>query len=175
MKKRYALLGSCSLFLVLFFQNCGKPPASSENGTSAGVVGSTQQYNKFSVDSFTTVSVWDFMRNRYLDVDLKTGKVTAFEEAGQVTGESFQLSAEKLASLGEILTGAEVCEPIVNPADLEGRACNMAYRYPYVALVDKSDEVRLGEKTSSCDVPIDLCGDKAASLKSWSTSLVEGL
>lgn len=172
MKKKYSVLGALGFFLVLFFQNCGKAP-NSDGGFPAGV--SAQQYNKYTAEGFSTLSMWDYVRNRFLDLNLETGEVIAFEEAGDVRGESFQLSAEKLSEVKAILQGAEICEPVINPEDREGRLCAMAYRYPYAVFMEQGEEVRLGEKADSCDIPIDLCGEKATQLQSWTKSYVESL
>lgn len=173
--KKYTGIGVASFFLVLFFQNCGKPPASSDTSPQTGITSANQQYNKYAVEGYSTLSLWDYIQNRYLDLDLKTGQIVAFEEAGQVRGDTYQLAADKLTEVQGILKNSEICEPVINPADLEGRVCTMAYRYPYAVLSDKGDEVRLGEKADGCDVPIDLCGAQAANLQTWTRSVVESL
>jgi hypothetical protein len=106
---------------------------------------------------------------------MSTGQMTAFEEAGQVQGETYQLSSEKLSELQSIMQGSEVCEPILEAAHFEGRVCTMAYRYPYAVLFEKGLEIRLGEKNDGCDVAVDLCGAKADKLKAWTKSVVESL
>jgi hypothetical protein len=173
--KKYTMMGVASFFLVVFFQNCGKPPATTDSTSQVGVTTSNQQYNKYSAEGFSTLSLWDYLQNRYLDLNLKTGQMVAFEEGGQVAGQTYQLPADKLAEVQNLLKEAQVCEPVINPAELEGRVCTMAYRYPYAVLVEKGEEIRLGEKTDGCDVPVDLCGDQASQLQSWTRSVVEHL
>ena len=173
--KKYSILGMWCFVLVLFFQNCGKPPGVSESESAIGVVSSAQQYNKYSLVGFPTLSIWDYQKFRYLDLDLASGQMIAFEQNGQVRGETYQLPEAKLTEVRSLLEGAEVCEPLVNLEDREGRVCSMAYRYPYAILADKGEEIRLGEKTDGCDVPVDLCGDRATQLQSWSRSVIEAL
>jgi hypothetical protein len=176
--KKYSAFGAAIFCLVLLFQNCGKAPSVTlDNGTTTntGVSSGAQIYNKFSAESFSTLSLWDFVRNRYLDLDIKTGQVAAFEEAGQVRGESFTLPPERMTELHGILAGAEVCEPVVDDAVLKDQVCTMAYRYPYATLVERGEEVKLGEKTDGCDIPVDLCDSKAEQLQKWTRSVVEAL
>lgn len=172
--KKYTVLVVFTFFLVLLFQNCGKVPSKGDSKSTSGI-SSNQQYNKYSAEGFTTLSLWDYLHNRFLDLNLNTGEIIAFEEAGNIRGETFQLSTEQLAQVKGILQGAEICEPIINIQDLEGRICTMAYRYPYSVLMSQGEEVRLGEKTDGCDVPVDLCGEKADQLQSLTQSIVESL
>ncbi len=173
--KKYTMLGISGFFLIFFFQNCGAPPATTDSPHSAGVISSNQQFNKYAVDDFPVLSMWDYKQLRYLDLDLSTGQMVAYEENGQTRGDSFQLPAEKLSELKTLLQSAEVCEPIVNLEERANRMCTMAYTYPYAILSDKAGEIRLGEKTDGCDVPVDLCGEKAAQLLTFTQSIVESL
>lgn len=172
--RKYTVLGSLALFLVMFFQNCGKPVSNSSQEL-AGISPSNQQYNKYAVEAPQTLSLWDYLHARFLDIDLATGQMVAYERGGQDRGETFQVPADKMTALRAIMSGAEICEPIFNEKDTEGRVCTMEYRYPYATLSGQGDEVRLGEKTNGCDVPTDLCGEKAQQLKDWSKSLIESL
>lgn len=173
--KKYSVIAVTGFFLVLFFQNCGAPPANMDAETQAGLSPSGQQYNKYSVQEFPTLSLWDFNHNRFLDLDLQSGQMVAYEQGGQVRGETFQLRPQQIEELQSILDSAEICEPIIDPQDREGRMCSMAYRYPYAILLAQGEEVRLGEKADSCDLPVDLCGDKAKILQGWVTKTVNSL
>lgn len=174
--KKYSVLAVTGFFMIIFFQNCGKPPATIEmEQPQAGIVSSNQQFNKYSVQEFSVLSLWDFHHNRFLDLNLESGQMIAYEQGGQVRGETFQLPSEKMVELDSILNSAEVCEPVINPQDREDRMCSMAYRYPYAILMDQGQEIRLGEKADSCDVPADICGDKAKQLQSWVAGVVNSL
>jgi hypothetical protein len=177
MKKKYALLSSLAIFMIIFFQNCGKPQQLSNqvSDSTVGVISANQQFNKYSTEGFSSISLWDFKHYRFLDLNMKTGRMVAFEEAGQVRGETYQLPAEKIAELQVIMQDSEICEPIVKSEDFEGRMCTMAYRYPYAILFEQGEEVRLGEKTDGCDVPVNLCGQKAEQLEVWTKSVVQAL
>jgi len=173
--KKYTVLVSLGLFMVMFFQNCGKPPTAGTAQELAGVTPSNQQYNKYAVGSPESLSLWDFIHARFLDLDLATGKMVAFEQGGQVRGESYQVPPEKMTELRSILSGAEICEPIISDKASEDQMCTMIYRYPYATMIGHGDEVRLGEVTNGCDLPTDLCAEKAAQLQTWSKALVESL
>lgn len=176
MKTKYKVLVIPAFFMILFFQNCGKAPIPQGDALHTGVVeANAPQYNKYSVDGYKTLSLWDVNTHRFLDLNLQTGEILAFEEAGQTTGSRYQLTEAQMTELRSILNSAEICEPIVKPEDLEGRVCTMQYHYPYATLMDQGEEVRLGEKTSGCDIPVDLCGTKAKDLKDWAVSTVSSL
>jgi hypothetical protein len=172
--RKYTVLGSLALFMIIFFQNCGKPPADSASQELAGVT-RNQQYSKYSVGNFQTLSMWDFIHARFLDLDMASGKISAFDPGGNPTGQSYQLSAEQSSKLQSILSGAEVCLPVPEDKASEDQMCTMVYRYPYATMIGQGQEVRLGEETNGCDAPVDLCGDKAKQLQAWSKSLVESL
>jgi hypothetical protein len=163
------------VLMIASFQNCGKVQQSDISSTDQSAKDKAQtQYNKFSIDGYNILSIWDYKRLQYLDIDLKTGIIKVFAEAGQVPGPSMQLNSDELALVKSILNQGEVCEPVVQlPA--EGQVCSMLYRYPYAILVDKGDEIRLGEMTSGCDVPVDLCEQKSSQLRDWSSRIVEHL
>lgn len=173
--KKYSLLGLFSLLLVLTFQNCGQAPNAWDTKSASAATPSNQQYNKYAVEGYSTLSLYDMVNHRFLDLNLSTGQVVAFEEAGQIRGETYQISDDKLAEVNSILSGAEICEPVIDPSELENRMCTMEYGYPYSILSDKADEVRLGERANGCDIPVDLCGDKAKQLRASVKSIVESL
>ncbi len=177
--KKYTILGSLGLFLLIFFQNCGKPPSADSSAEMAGVSTSTpQQYNKYAVGDFEVLSLWDFKKARFLELNLSTGVITAFDPAGKPQGVTYNVPSNKMLDLQVILKGAEICEPIsdeMSASSSSEQVCAMVYRYPYATMIGQGDEVRLGEKTSSCDVAVDLCGDKAAQLQAWVQALVLSL
>ncbi len=174
--RKYTVLGSLGLFMIIFFQNCGKPPAESVSQELSGVAPrANQQYNKYSIGTFQTLSMWDFKRARFLDLDVASGQISAFDPAGNALNQSFQLTAEQSSSLQGILSGAEVCVPVTEDKASEDQMCTMVYRYPYATMIGQGQEVRLGEETNGCDAPTDLCGDKAKQLQAWSKALVESL
>lgn len=171
--KKYTVLAATGFFMVLFFQNCGKPPSTMDmEQAQAGIVSPAQNFNKYSASEFSVLSLWDFNHSRFLDLDRQSGRIVAYEQGGQVQGETFQLPPEKLSELERILDSAEVCEPIINPEDRQDQMCSMAYRYPYAILVEQGQEIRLGEKADSCDIPSDICGEKAKELQSWVSEVV---
>jgi hypothetical protein len=171
MKTKYSVLLSLAAFMIIFFQNCGKPPTVSSNGDSSTP---SQTFNKYEVNGFQTISVWDEPKQRFLDVDINSGSVQAFEQAGRVPGATYQLGDIELSQLKSILQKAEVCEPLAQEHQ-KNMACTMIYVYPYATLVSPNQQMKLGEKMSGCDIPVDLCGDKSAQLKAWSQGVVEGL
>jgi hypothetical protein len=75
--KKYTVMLSLGLFLVMFFQNCGKPPSSGNSQEMTGVSPAAQQFNKYSIGSFQTLSLWDFKKARFLDLDMASGQMVA--------------------------------------------------------------------------------------------------
>lgn len=158
------------VLMIASFQNCGKVQ---QTDIASNSPSPNTQYNKFSVEEYKVLSLWDYKRMQYLDIDLKSGEIKVFQEAGQAAGPTYQLNDAELAVAQATLASSQICEPVVRVET--GEACTMSYRYPYAILVDKGDEVRLGEMTTGCDIPVDLCDDKAAQMKSWSSHIVEHL
>lgn len=163
------------VLMIASFQNCGKVQQADISSSQKAAADSTvPQFNKFSIEGYGILSLWDYKRLQYLDIELRTGVIKVYEEAGQSPGPTMQLKKEELDFAKAILASAQVCEPIVQLPP-EGQNCSMIYRYPYAILVDRGDEIRLGEMTNGCDVPVDLCEQKAEQLKQWSSRIVEHL
>ncbi len=172
MKTKMWVSLSAITVLILSFQNCAKTTVPTTSDVNGGPVSPPVKYNKYSVNEFTTMSLWDESRSRFLDLDLSNGQVAAFEEAGQVRGESYCLKDEQLVAAQTILSGAEICEPVVDAEQAQGQMCAMLYDYPYVTMVSQANQAKLGERTSSCDAPVDLCGQKAQQLRSWYVNII---
>lgn len=158
--------------MIASFQNCGKVQQV-EMATTSNTPTSLQ-YNKFSIADYKTYSIWDYQRSQFLDVNLETGEVRVFQEAGNASGPVMWLKDDVLAVAKTTLASAEVCEPVVDISTGE-QNCTQMYRYPYAILVNKGDEIRLGEMNNGCDVPVDLCGSKSDEMKQWSSRIVENL
>ncbi len=174
MRKSY--LAVIGFVMLLSFQNCGKPPGNgSSSSETPATISEAPAFNKLSIQSYTTLAVWDYLRSQYLDVNLQTGEMISFAEAGQIRGLTYCVAPARMDELRKILSAAEICEPLVRTSEVPGQVCTMQYRYPYASLVEKTGEMRLGEKTSGCDIPIDLCGEKAVLLKNWTKVIVSNL
>lgn len=161
----YFIAGSI-LVVMMAFQNCGR--ATDMVGLQAGV--DSTPMTKMKADQFGSLVVTDVEKQRALDVDLASGQISGQDERGIATGEHYCLGEEDRRQLIELLTSAEVCEPIHNVAP--GQQCAMLYQYPYARLRNASQEVNLGEKNHGCDIPVDLCGAKGAELKRLTDSLL---
>lgn len=173
-----SIIAGLAAFMVVFFQNCGKPPSATSTGENTGLTseetGGNSNFNKIQIAQLDSISLWDEARQRFLNIDVSSGSIQAFEQAGRIPGATYQLSPEQQSSLSAILSQAEACEP-VDKAQKKYYMCTMVYGYPYATLISSSQELKLGEKASGCDVPVDLCGEKAQQLKSWSQAVVDGL
>ena len=157
------------LGLILSFQNCAKSPQ--DNGVADP--GETPiTFNKVPASDYKSMTLWDYDNGQFLDLDLKTGRMTAFEEYGYVRGDQFCLSETEKTTLAEIMENAEICNPKNNGTSMQDQACSMVYRYPYASLTNGSEEIKLGEKTNGCELPIDLCGEKGQLLKKFVASVV---
>lgn len=167
------------LFVIVSFQNCSQPPESIQQESNQTSV-DEKSFNKYSTDGVQNIVMWDFERQQFLDLNLESGQILPFEQYGSdvsKTAESVPkcASSEDLAKLNEILQGSSICEPVQSADQFKDRACTMLYEYPYASLLGGGDEVKLGERTSGCDQPVDLCGDKAALLKQFVTTFIQNL
>lgn len=111
--------------------------------------------------------MWDYSEGRTLDVDVATGHVAVYLEYGNERDEDRCLNETQTQQLQQLLSQAEVCEPIVSADHYTDRNCAMNYRAPYAVLVAGADSMRLGEKTNGCDIPTDLCGENAQALQDF--------
>lgn len=188
--KKYAWMGIASV-LFITFQNCAPPPQSRESSDSP-VQKNETRFNKILANEFSILSLWESgcdesctitelrqSQPQYLDIIIqsdnskKIGFIETWPLDQRLLHSKYCLAAEKLEALKEILGGAEVCEPILPDNYFDGRVCTMSYTNPYALLkADQQSQVSLGEKTSGCDIPIDLCGAKATQLKQWRNSVV---
>lgn len=169
---RQYLIAGALLVVMMAFQNCGK---STGQAFTAGELSSTTNMNKIKADQFSSLVMTDASSANFLEVDLSSGQIHGYDDRGIATGAHYCLGERDRLQLDELLKGAEVCEPISQP---QGENCMMVYQYPYASLKSASNEVALGEKHHGCEVPVDLCGERSAQLKSLVASLlsrVEGL
>lgn len=188
--KKYAWMGIVGV-LFITFQNCAPPPKGSESSDST-VQKTETQFNKVLANEFSVLSLWESgcdesctitelrqSQPKYVDVVIqsenpkKIGYIETWPLDQRLVHSKYCLVPEKLDALKAILSGAEVCEPILPDNYFEGRVCTMSYTNPYALLkADQQSQMSLGEKTSGCDIPIDLCGEKAVQLKQWRNSVV---
>jgi hypothetical protein len=172
--KKIITLASLVL-LIVSFQNCSQRNMSGDS--SAGVASTAAGVAMLvtPTSNLTKVVLWNPDKQQYLDVNLGDGKMTAYEGFGQVRGEKYCLSASELGELTTILQNSSVCEPKVSADTPKGQVCTEIYKYPYMSLVQGSQEFRLGEMTNGCDNPTDLCGDNASALKNFSTAILKNI
>jgi len=164
--------------LLISFQNCRQVNCDPNGKNCEAAAGKPQQeiqYEKTKVEGFTKLVVWDYQRNQFLDLDLKTGELTAFEQAGSVRGSKYCLNSTDTKRVNEILIGSEICKPLDNLSSNPETVCAQVYKYPYASLVNSRDEIHLGEKTDGCQIPTDLCGSKAQELLQFTTGIVVNL
>lgn len=163
----YFIAGSI-LAVMMAFQNCAK--TSDLVDVSSGQVIESSDMNKIRADQFGSLVLTDIENARSLDVDLANGEVRSFDMRGVSTGDRYCMGEQDREQLVEILSAAEVCEPL-NEAPPEA-ACTTVYEFPYAQLRNASQSVNLGEKRSGCDIPVDLCGAKATQLKNLTVALL---
>ena len=188
--KKYAWLGvACIVFVT--FQNCAPAPQSGVQTDSSNLKTETT-FNKVLADNFSTLSLWDSgcderctlaelqqSQPKYIDIVIqsnnpkKIGFLQTWPLDIRLLQSKYCLVQERLDALLAILAGAEVCEPVLPDHYFDGRVCTMNYTNPYAILkFDQQQQMTLGEKTSGCDIPVDLCGDKAAQLKTWRSTII---
>lgn len=162
---RQYFIAAAMLVVMMAFQNCGK---AGDTAFTSGDLSSTAPMNKIRADQFSSLVMTDASTAEFLEVNLNNGLINAYDDRGIATGERYCLGERDRLQLDELLKGADVCEPVAQP---DGENCMMVYQYPYASLKSASQEIRLGEKRHGCEIPVDLCGERAAQLK----SLVQGL
>lgn len=174
MKKFSVLLGL--FILIVSFQNCAQRRVDLEQSDTSGLPSnkSTGEVIEMPITEVKKVVLWDSSGMQFLDLDLSNGRMTAFEEGGTVLGKNYCLSSNELSEVKTILLNASVCEPRLDP-QLKDQVCTMLYQYPYASIDTGKNEYRLGEMTSGCDLPTDLCGDKASMLKNFVSSVISTL
>jgi hypothetical protein len=106
----------------------------------------------------------------YYLVNIADGKIQAFDMNNIKLNYNFCLSDGDKSELINILQTGQICEP--NPeGDLssqEDRVCTMNYVMPYAKLnFSNHSSFSLGERSSGCDIPTDLCGDHSTLLKGF--------
>lgn len=167
MRKLVVLIGVLSL--IVSFQNCA--PQNSLNQMSGEAPATYEKYSALPADQ---VTFWDYAKYRYIDVDLNSGMMSTFEKLGEERGEIYCMKKDELAQLHSILDSADVCEPVLEQVQ-EGKVCTMLYSYPYASLKTSGNEIRLGETMSGCDVPVDLCEEKAFQFRNFVSSILQTL
>lgn len=167
MRKLVVLIGVLSL--IVSFQNCAPQNQSSPMSGEAPAT-----YEKYSALPADQVTFWDYEKYRYVDVDLASGMMSTFEKLGEERGEIYCMKSDELSQLHAILDSADVCEPVLEQVQ-EGKVCTMLYSYPYASLKTSGSEIRLGERISGCDIPVDLCEEKASQFRNFVGSIVQNL
>jgi hypothetical protein len=157
MKKIAAILGLG--LLILSFQNCSSPELVAQGQDEREVI-----YDKIKAVPVTDIVFWDESRGLRLDVNLSTGVMTAFEEMGQVRGETYCLPENAKLTLNEILADANIClpEPTAIP-----EVCAQVYHAAYASLTIGTKSYNLDERLDSCTPAVDLCDPQAQVLKAF--------
>ena len=156
----------CSgLAMIVFFQNCSK--SNLDAPTSTPESNTPTEFSKSSAADFPVVQLWDYENGKTMDLDVATGRIAVFLNFGSDRGQDLCLSEAEKTEIQGLMQQAEICAPVLPAEQFLNKQCTMSYRYPYAVLVDGSVEVRLGEKTNGCDVPVDLCGTKAQDLQNF--------
>lgn len=165
---RQYLVAGAILIVMMAFQNCGRAVDSNAlNSTSDA--SSTAPVTKVSANEFSSLVLTDAEKAQFFEVDLSSGQIHGFDDRGLATGEHYCLGEKDQLQLKEVLENAEVCKPTVSA---KAEQCLMVYQYPYASLKSSSLEVALGEKHDGCEIPVDLCGERASQLKALVSSLV---
>jgi hypothetical protein len=175
MKRSLSLIVFMTI-LVFSFQNCSSNNFATSTLAENGATSSNKSGTMVPTTDFNKFVIWDNEHQQILDVDLQNGEMIAFEDYGSVRGEKYCLTPSELSEVRTIIASSSVCVPdIEEKAEQEQQMCAMLYQYPYASLANKQDEYRLGEKTSGCDVPSDLCGDQGPMLKNFTTFVIRNL
>lgn len=161
-------IATALIVVMMAFQNCGKNHEMA--ALPASEITPPSPVTKIKADEFNSLVMTDPATARFLELDLASGKINGFDDRGISTGEHFCLGERDRLQIDELLLNAEVCQPTVQSA--QGENCMMVYQYPYAQLKNANTEINLGEKHNGCEIPTDICGSKAANLKSLVAALV---
>jgi hypothetical protein len=163
--------------LVISFQNCSQHNANLSESESSLNPQKKGESNIIETPIYEVkkLVLWNSSKMQFLDLDVSTGKMTAFEEGGTVLGDQYCLSANELSEVKTILLNSSVCETALDYEQMKDQVCTMLYKYPYASIDTGKNEFRLGEQTSGCDIPADLCGDKSQMLKNFVAMVINTL
>jgi hypothetical protein len=175
MKKFSVILGL--FIMIVSFQNCAQQKVDLAGIYSVGtpVNKGSEDVQETPIEEIKKVVLWDPSNKQFLDLDIDSGKMIAFEEGGTVLGKNYCLSEPELVEVKTILLNSSICEKRLDIAAAKDQVCTMLYRYPYASIDTGKNEYRLGEMTSGCDQPMDLCGDKSLMLKNFIAGVVSQL
>lgn len=180
--KKYTWLGIATV-LFISFQNCApvqKNGATQENSDPA------ISFEKTAIQDFSTIDLWDAdcdesctadqIRNsqaKFLHIKLYDRLVESFPIQSGIPHSKVCLSQAQVQALNVILSGAEVCTPVLPPGYFDDRMCTMQIQNPH-SILDKDQpyEMAFGFKSNSCDVSANLCGDKGSQLEDWTRAVV---
>ncbi len=174
MKRGLVFIGFFSLLMVSF-QNCSQHNFATQQSVGESTTALSKSAGVQPATDFTQLTLWDNQNQQILDVNLTNGEMVAFEDYGSVRGAKFCLTADELTEVKTILANSSVCVPDIDLKNAKDQICTMLYQYPYASLSNAKDEIKLGERTSGCDQPSDLCDDKGAMLKNFSASVLKNL
>lgn len=173
--KRGLIFTAFFSLLMISFQNCSQHNFATQSASSAASTAQVKSTGSQPATEFSQLALWDNQNQQILDVNLVSGEMVAYEDYGSVRGEKYCMTADELKEVKAILANSSVCVPDVDLKDAKEQMCAMLYQYPYASLSNSKDEVRLGERTSGCDLPADLCEDKGAMLKNFSAAVLKNL
>lgn len=168
MRKSLFIIGS--FILMLSFQNCSKNNLQQvDQATSAN---DPATYDKVSTSNVDKVAAQDVSSGRKLEIDVRSGRIAVFSDFGHERLDDRCLSEQERTQVESLLAKAELCVPLVEPSQYMDKNCTMIYKFPYATLLVGAEAVNLGEMTSGCDVPTDLCGASADELKDFVQSIL---
>lgn len=159
--------------LMMFFQNCAPPMKAAKDSINGGTnslppndgVGATidGEFQKTAASSYATLTLFD--NEKTIEIDIDSGVAEAFAGT-QRLHERYCFQAADLQGVRELLSGAQVCEPVQPYRQNDGVMCTQVYSYPYAALGEGAQRINLGERFNGCHQATDLCEGGAAALKS---------
>lgn len=163
MKKWTLVLGS--FILMIFFQNCQQSDLQGASVEDSAPL--LTDYRKTSASGFKVVQFSDHARGKSFELDVISGRAVVYRDDGGARDADLCLLEAERQEIQRLLAASEVCEPVLPTDHFANKQCTMIYKYPYASLVDGNHEVRLGEKTNGCDVPVDLCGAQSQALQDF--------
>lgn len=110
----------------------------------------------------------------YYLVSVADGRIESYDVNNVKLNYNYCLTETDKTELNNILQTAQICEPTQAAKDeMQDYACTLQYTMPYAQLhFPHEKSFTLGEMTSGCDIPVDLCGDHAKLLQGFVRNLL---
>lgn len=178
--KKYGAIFAFTI-LVVSFQNCSQPGVGTGSQLNPDNIKESDSSEKVALEKAEQIIVLNNQKlsglsDQAYSVNLENGSIVpgSLEPGGSPSIKTYCATSEQIDELKALLSASEVCIPPEKVID-ENQICTMEYKYPYATLSSDKLELKLGEQSGGCDVPVDLCGQQKDLLRGWISHLLSEL